>query len=248
MRKFLVLVLLVLAAILLTSFSVSADAVCPKGSGWTKIETTGEPYSITIHADPGFVIGQVCIKRSTIVQYFTVNNTPFSIAFGDHAISHYSYTQVPREPNPNYALDVDCEGWEVIYLPDEERNEGTLVASGKWSQKDVLEAASVYIEQLEITVDVFEPKRCYECVPKTVFYWTDGLCMIRQREGPIGGQTRPFRPMQNLYCGCDYAHDDGWEGIFANSCTGPEEYKYWNELPQFCGQQCPEALSAWVTP
>jgi hypothetical protein len=77
------------------------------------------------------------------------------------------------------------------------------------------------------------------CKRETVFYWSDGWCKIRQRGGPIMGQTRPFLPDQNAYCGCDYAHEEGWEGLYAVSdCDGGgEEYTFWNELPQYCGYQ-----------
>ena len=86
---------------------------------------------------------------------------------------------------------------------------------------------------------VCDRKKDKPCVKEEVFYWSDGFCMIRQRGGPIGGQQRPFMPMQDTYCGCGYAHEEGWDGFYAVSdCKGEgEEYTYWNELPLFCGAQ-----------
>ena len=56
-------------------------------------------------------------------------------------------------------------------------------------------------------LDIPEPPE----LPK-VFYWDDGWCVIRQTGGPIGGQERPFIPMQLLFCG--YATETGWEGFY----------------------------------
>ena len=133
-------------------------------------------------------------------------------------------------------LNNDCEGFELfvsIFGHD------VTLMKGEWKIKDELEMATYEGKYLDFTVDIFEPEECYECKRESVFYWSDGFCMIRQRGGPIGGQQRPFMPMQDMYCGCGYAHEEGWEGFYAESdCKGAgEEYTYWNELALFCGAQ-----------
>jgi len=300
MKKLGFAVLIVILAGLIGAGVAFADPgngqeVCPHDGDWIKIDTTGDPMAISIAAPAGFLIDDVCTKRATIIDYrYDLMTTNFGINYGDHAISHYSYTLVEIDEHPpeyktttsnscfgvfetnwkrlwntrreRYGkwfpigttkihewtdlltretwgeitepkrcqwlkLNNDCEGFE-LYLHF--LGKKVVLFEGEWLIKEELEVAT-FEDKILGTIDIFEPEECYECIAETVFYWTDGYCEIRQRGGPIGGQERPFIPMQDLYCGCGYGHDEGWEGLYANSCTGPEEYKFWNELPKFCG-------------
>jgi hypothetical protein len=92
---------------------VQGQEVCPEGDGWTKINTTNEPQSVTVNADSGKLIVAVCYKAGTTVNKtdpltppvtsYTFNSTvwnkeecetdPNANGCNYQAISHYSYKQ-----------------------------------------------------------------------------------------------------------------------------------------------------------
>lgn len=115
-----------------------------------------------------------------------------------------------------------CEG-ETIYGPWSD-----WVVSGE-EQTRVREVLDAITEE----VCGYETEKTCAIIDK-VFYWDDGWCKMRQREGPIGGQTRPFIPMIYRYCGCGYEWGE-WTGYWVNNCQS--QYDFWNELPEFCGAQ-----------
>jgi len=98
MKKWFVLLLVGLLALLLASTaSATETVVCPEGDGWTKVEGLGDGvYSITINADSGYLIDDVCIKRGRepLAWFYDQMVDPFnSPTYDDPSISHYSYTQ-----------------------------------------------------------------------------------------------------------------------------------------------------------
>lgn len=100
MKKKIFILFVLLSACLLTAQIVLNQETCPEGNGWTKVETAGDPMSITIEADPGCLIDDVCTKRATIIDWFWDQFVAiFTVSYDDHAISHYSYTQVCEPDN-----------------------------------------------------------------------------------------------------------------------------------------------------
>lgn len=212
---------------------------------WYEVDCKGVEYYFAVMDFQTMLLGPFSLKTHTWTDPFTLEvapavtnigynpGEPYGTLFADDVPPINEPEQCYEEPEEDYLINVDCDGWEVVYISGEVR---VVVDSGKWKDKGTLEAVSVEIPQMKITVDVLEPRDCYECDKKSLFYWTDGWCMIRQREGPIGGQTRPFIPMIYGYCGCDYEWGE-WEGVWIRVCEGKEtaEYEYWDELPQGCG-------------
>lgn len=81
-----------------------ADVCGPLDSG--KIDTTGDPMTVTLTADPGYKLTGYCVKGGSINQgdgpvYITLNPPVVSLVIeykgGAKAISHYSYSQAPDE-------------------------------------------------------------------------------------------------------------------------------------------------------
>jgi hypothetical protein len=240
MKKILFAILIVIVAGLIGVSIAFANGggnqgTCPNTNGWIKIDSG----DLSIYPVPGATA--YCFKAGP----FLTDHIPQG-GFGQEGaceaehiercgLSHWSYFK-GEIPQREYWGESNCYDY-AFYLFDGETvfQQG----GGSWfdTEKDVVCLDDVCVER-----DPNFP--CKPCVREKVFYWSDGWCSIRQRGGPIGGQTRPFLPMQNLYCGCDYAHDEGWEGFYAVSdCKGEgEEYTFWNELPQFCGISCPGAI------
>lgn len=81
------------------------DGVCgPLDSG--KIDTTGDPMTVTITADAGYLVTGYCVKGGSINQddgpvYITLDPPVPTITIeykgGAKAISHYSWSQAPDE-------------------------------------------------------------------------------------------------------------------------------------------------------
>lgn len=143
--------------------------------------------------------------------------------------------QFCEEPQDDLQIDVDCEGWQVTFTPFRGEPE---IYSGLWGPKDVLEKVDVFVEGMEETVTVYEPRECYECVPtKQVWVWT-----IFNPDGSVAGQLRdrgydgtydaPGLPMQRGYFGCDF-YPGSVHGRYVDNCAS--EYEYWDELPCFNG-------------
>ncbi|MCB2202584.1 hypothetical protein KQH56_01115 [bacterium] len=92
---------------------VVGQEVCPEGDGWTKINTSNEPQSVTVNADSGKLIVAVCYKAGDVVNKtdplsppvtsYTFNSTvwnkeecesdPNANGCNYQAISHYAYKQ-----------------------------------------------------------------------------------------------------------------------------------------------------------
>ena len=96
----------VLAVTLTAALPVFAnDGVCgPLDSG--KIDTTGDPMTVTITADPGYLVTGYCVKGGSINQgdgpvYIALDPPVPTITIeykgGAKAISHYSWSQAPDE-------------------------------------------------------------------------------------------------------------------------------------------------------
>lgn len=101
-----------LALMLVTTASATTQETCPDGDGWTKVETVGDPMSITITAPAGFLVDDVCTKRSTIVEFFYDQMVAvFTKCYDDHAISHYSYTLTEIEPTPTPEPEYWLDAW-----------------------------------------------------------------------------------------------------------------------------------------
>ncbi len=142
-----------------------------------------------------------------------------------------------KYPDGAFYAVADCDGW-TLYFKLSCESDAEVVDSGRWLDTTTDESrlvAGVY-NDMKYAIRVIEPQNCDECVPEHVFVWFhERGCNLRQRGGPIGGQTRPFVPMQEYYC-CPksiYPTDEGWTGRYINSCQRSQEYTYWNELPQF---------------
>jgi hypothetical protein len=138
-------------------------------------------------------------------------------------------------------LDVDCIGFEVIYIPDSNFPEqGEVIFAGKWGPKDVIETAHFPgDEELGLEpFDIVEPEECYECVPdRQIWVWK-----IFNQDGTVAGLLRdlgydgtydaPGLHMQRGYFGCDFYPGDV-HGYYVDDCQ--PEYDHWQELPLFCG-------------
>jgi len=141
--------------------------------------------------------------------------------------------------DPRLVILNDCEGFDVIYIPDGKQEVGYSLFSGTWNIKNVLEVAQFPgDERLELEpFDIFEPEYCYECVPdKVVHFWTDGWCMFRDRTYPDNASWMVNPPVfaQNAYCGCGYVPFGEWGIVEVNDCD-PDGYQYWTEIPEYCG-------------
>jgi len=71
-----------------------------------KIDTTGDPMTVTITADPGYLITGFCVKAGSVLQgdgpvYIAVDPPQKTVTFdykgGAKAISHFSWSQAPEE-------------------------------------------------------------------------------------------------------------------------------------------------------
>ena len=161
--------------------------------------------------------------------------------YGEWSDWYYEDEMLIRSRTVTYVDAYDSEivcGRDIEYEHEEYAScEGDYIAGpwGEWVADGTKQTRS-----RELFDPISEEICGYETETKCnpiydVFYWDDGNCSIRQRGGPIMGQTRPFHYDQNAYCGCGYAHDEGWEGFWVNNCQS--EYKFWNELPKYCGFQ-----------
>lgn len=107
--KRIALAVAVLALMLTAALPVLAtppdDNVCTAlDSG--KIDTTGDPMTVTITADPGYLITGFCVKAGSVIQgdgpvYIAVDPPRKTVTFdykgGAKAISHFSWSQSPEE-------------------------------------------------------------------------------------------------------------------------------------------------------
>jgi hypothetical protein len=146
----------------------------------------------------------------------------------------------PYVPQPDLVVNVDCVGFEVIYIPDDRFERGEVIFAGKWGPKDVIETAHFPgDEQLDLEAfDIVEPEECYECVPnRKIWVWKifnpDGTVAGLLRDlGYDGTYDAPGLHMQRGYFGCDFYPGDV-HGYYVDDCQ--PEYDYWQELPLFCG-------------
>jgi hypothetical protein len=101
MKKLLVLLAVMLAAVAATAPTALASDVCPDlDSG--KINTSGDPLSVTVTAPAGFLIDGYCVKAGSSNQgdgpVMVVVDPPqatVTISYpGGKAVSHYSYSLV----------------------------------------------------------------------------------------------------------------------------------------------------------
>lgn len=94
-----------------------SPAAVPAGSGagiqvcppldTGKIDTTGEPLTVTVTAPEGYAIGQVCVKAGSVQQgdgpEFLVSDGATTLTFGHSsgkAVSHWSASFVPTGTEP----------------------------------------------------------------------------------------------------------------------------------------------------
>lgn len=114
-----------------TPAGAAADnRVCPPlDTG--KIDTTGEPHTITVTAPDGYAVGQVCVKAGSAQhgdgpEFLVADPGTTSLTFGHSsgkAVSHWSASFVPLEvparpqptpdltptPDPQPSVEVDVE-------------------------------------------------------------------------------------------------------------------------------------------
>ena len=83
------------------------QAVCP-GLDSGKIDTSGDPASVTVTAPDGYLISGYCVKAGSDesdagVEFITVNPPQASVTISHpsgKAVSHYSYSLVPIQTPP----------------------------------------------------------------------------------------------------------------------------------------------------
>lgn len=101
--------------IVLPAHATQPDFICePLDSG--KIDTIGDPATVTVTAPDGFLIDGYCVKAGT-TKYFIVVDPPTATVIVDHpdkdSVSHYSLSYVAIQPCET-DCEPECEDGEVL--------------------------------------------------------------------------------------------------------------------------------------
>jgi hypothetical protein len=187
-------VALALAGVLLTGGMASADEVTPlgqpdficteSGDGWQpKVDTSGDPATVTVTAPEGFLIDKYCVKAGTTK--FIIDVTPPSAtAVIDHpekdSVSHYQVHFIPApvvvEADAKFDVGIipaTCDDGAIL-----EYGEGNIsnATFDKWSTPSGTEGPAHY----EVTAK-----------PILGHTWVEGVTGIISGElaGPIGYQS-----------------------------------------------------------
>lgn len=120
-KRAILLVVVMVASMLIPSMSTAKpggnpDKVCTEsGAGWSaKIDTTGDPASVSVTADDGFLIDAYCVSGGHVRAKVVNLSLPVAnvdITTGEkYAVSHYQYRQVPEQSEPTCETDPSlCE-------------------------------------------------------------------------------------------------------------------------------------------
>jgi hypothetical protein len=81
---------------------MQAETCTETGAGWQpKIETTGDPASVTVTAPEGFLIDAYCVKAGQFTEIITVDPPQATVTIQaptGQAVSHYQIHLVPVTP------------------------------------------------------------------------------------------------------------------------------------------------------
>lgn len=140
------------------------DMICDEsGEGWgPKIDTSGDPATVAVNADSGFLIDAYCVKAGTTKHI--VNVTPAASVVVDHpekdSVSHYQVHQIkaPVEEEPPTPTLQACETFASNHTTD----------LGKWD-----------FSQTRATGH-------YELVEGGLHVWTEGATTTDKVAGYIG--------------------------------------------------------------
>jgi hypothetical protein len=228
------------------SFRLVNDEVDITYDTWFRNDCTAVYYRGRVLVDGQVVKGPFSLGQHFWTDPYLLETAPaksgtFNVGYGSMSFSFDPISErehcLEQNDGVVYAV-VDCKGWKIVYKASCESEE-IIIDSGVWKDLTTNESFSrggLY-EGIPYRLEIIEPQDCDKpCVPEHVFVWFhESGCNLRQFGGPIGGQKRPFVPMQSHYC-CPksiYPTDEGWTGRYINSCQRTEEFTYWNELPQF---------------